>query len=110
MSNDRQGDSDTLLLIFEIKGESVNIDHGSALIARNLTAYPFLGFGVLKPATSNGPAEITLNREGFVSFELRPASKIHGGAEILAFGLPPSSSNLVLKGLEGFSQVTVDLK
>ncbi len=110
MSNERQGDSDVLLLILEIKGAMSQIGRNCALAAPDGTQYPLVGFrSEFKPRRSpSPPVEMIVVPEGFGGPYLSPSSS---GAWILAFRLPPPSSSLLtLNGLGGFSKITIDLK
>lgn len=109
MSADRQADSDTLLLIFEVKGETVWVERSECFLAsQDGTAYDWVGFGTLIPATSTGPADMQ-PLDVSTAAGLLPAST-SGGAAFLAFRLPPRSSSLRLKGLKKFPPIAVDLK
>jgi hypothetical protein len=109
VSDDRQADSDTLLLIFEIKGELLWFDRSKCVLAaQDGTEYDWVGFnGGLKSETPTGPVDMTLVG---LSRAIGMGPSETGEAAMLAFRLPPPSSRPTLKGLKGFPPIPVEVK
>jgi hypothetical protein len=106
MSNDRLADSDILLLIFDSNNEPLWIKPGCSLVAQDGTEYTPIGFTWHETANSLNLSDMTLTKNvtkfGFDPKSIRWA--------FIAFRLPPPSSHLTVKGIDGFSHIEFDLK
>jgi hypothetical protein len=110
VTNEKESDSDALLLFFEIKGEWLWVDPSCALLAENGTQYKAFGFSVLKPKTPKDKIDITLTDvPGALGVYIPPVSN-NVEAVVMAFRLPPASQRLTVKGLKDFSRIKIDLK
>jgi len=112
-SQDRLGDSDTLLLILDISGVMIAADKTWAVVAQGGAKYPAIGVGRLKPATPSDQVEFTpiSGKTGFLGMLMPPSdADKSNGQWIWVFRLPPPSSHLTLKGVSAFSHVEFDAK
>jgi len=116
-SKDRLGDSDTLLLIFDVRGDDIMAERECAVVAQGgilhpAIVYPAMGFKRLNLATLADQVEIMLipRVAGFEATVMSPPDEDKNkGPWVSVFTLPPPYSHLTLQGVKGFSHIKFDL-
>jgi len=111
MSKDRLPDTDTLLLVFDIKNW-ISVDPNTAVVAQDGTKYVLLQFYPAKPEPNSGNGGMLIMSQygTIMEFDLGPTENSANKTFILNFRLPPPSSHLTVKGIEGFSHIEFDVK